>query len=507
MKSKQFWLSVSVFVIIKLLMHLLSFNNYELHRDEYLYAALGKHLDWGYFSVPPLIALFSRISFVIFGETQLAYKLIPAVLSAGTLTLTLLFVKEMGGKLFAVILAGCATLFSISMMRVGGLFQPVCFDVFFWTLSTYFVLKLIQNKEPRYWIHIGTCLGLAFLNKYMIAFFVAGLLLALLTSRHRGLIRSKYFLIGLAIGLIIISPNIWWQFQHHWVVFHHLDELRRTQLVNVSVTSFLMDQIMMNHNAIFILLIGLGALCLYQERKYRIFGTLFLATIGLLLLSNAKSYYSLGLYPFLIAIGSYTVEKYVHQTKRPLSITILALTILSSIPLLPIGLTILKPEKMAELMEKIGDKTGIDRWEDGKHHKMPQDYADMLGWNEMAGYAIKAYQELPPEEKKQCAIYAENYGQAGAIQYYGHHSGIPAPISFSDAYLYWAPSEANFKTLIYVNDDTSGIKKMFADVRLLGKINHPFARENGTGVFLCKEPLPEFYPFYREKVKKKKDQY
>lgn len=507
MKNKHFWLCVSAFVAIKLLMHLASFDNYELHRDEYLYAAMGKHLDWGYFSVPPLIGLFSKIASSLFGQTIFAYKLIPALLSAGIIVTTLLFVKELGGKLFAVLLAGCATLFSISMMRVGGLFQPVCFDVFFWTLSAYFVLKLIKNNEPRYWLHIGISIGIAFLNKYMIVFFAAGLIIAMASTSHRILIQSKYFILGAIAGLVIISPNIWWQYQHHWVVLHHLEELKKTQLVNVSISDFLIDQIMMNINSVLVLLIGLWALCLNKERPYRVFLALYLATMILFVLTNAKSYYSLGLYPFLTAIGSYAVEKYIHQSKRALSIPILALTVLISLPVVPIGLTLLPPEEMSKFMERVGSKTGIDRWEDGKHHKMPQDYADMLGWCEMAQYVVRTYQGLPSKEKQQCAIYAENYGQAGAIDYYGSKSGIPTPISFSDAFLYWAPSEADFKTLIYVNDDTSGIKKMFANVRLMGKINNRLAREQGTGVFLCKDPLPEFYPFYKEKVKKMKESF
>jgi len=494
-------------VIAKLLIHLLIIHQYELHRDEYLFAALGKHLDWGFFSVPPLIGFVSKLTFTLFGDTAFAYKLIPALTGAGIITLVLLFVRELGGKVFATYLAGLSVLLSLSFLRVGSLFQPVSFDIFFWTLSAYLVLKLTKTKDTRYWLLIGVSLGLAFLNKYMILFFIAGLMISILATSHRKLLYSRYFVIGVLLALIIISPNIWWQYKHHWVVMHHLDELRKTQLVNVSVKGFLMDQIMMNLNSIWIWIFGLVSLFFFSERRYRIFAFLFLSTLGLLLVSNGKSYYTLGLYPFAIAIGSYSVEKYLHYKKQVLTVFIALFAVLSPLALIPIGLPVLQPQHMMVYMNKIGKNTGTNRWEDGKEHAIPQDYADMLGWCELSNYAINGYLALKPEERKTCGLYAENYGQAGALQYYGKKRGIPDPICFNDAFLAWAPNTFNYKSLIYINDDTVGIKKYFTDIKLLGKLKNPLAREIGTGVFLCKEPRPEFYPFYQEKVRKLKQEF
>ena len=147
------------------------------------------------------------------------------------------------------------------------------------------------------------------------------------------------------------------------------------------------------------------------------------------------------------------------------------------------------------------------RWEDGTIHRLPQDYADMTGWKELADIVDSTWRSLSPEEQKTTTIYAENYGQAGAILYYNKGTGIPEPISFSDSFLFWAPDTISVSTFIYVNDETEQIRELFQEVTLAGKITDPNAREYGMQVYVCRKPVPAFSAFYTEKVKSLKDQY
>jgi hypothetical protein len=172
--------------------------------------------------------------------------------------------------------------------------------------------------------------------------------------------------------------------------------------------------------------------------------------------------------------------------------------------------SVLSFDKMAAYAEA-SKKFGLEGalvWEDGRVHRLPQDYADMTGWRELAECVIAAYQSLPPAEQADCVIYAENYGQAGAIKYYGKPYGLPEPVCFNETFVLWAPDSVHQQTLIYVNDELGeDIQYYFANITLVGQVNNEYFRENGVEVYLCRNPRREFQEFYREKVGRLKSRY
>jgi len=180
------------------------------------------------------------------------------------------------------------------------------------------------------------------------------------------------------------------------------------------------------------------------------------------------------------------------------------------LPVIPYSLPVLSLDKMAAYADA-SKKFGLEGalvWEDGRVHKLPQDYADMTGWRELAEIVIKTYQNLSEVEKSNCAIYAENYGQAGAIKYHGKKYGLPAPVCFSETFVLWAPDSVKLSTLIYVNDELGeDIQHFFANIELAGQVDNVYYRENGLQVYLCRNPRHEFANFYREKVGRLKSRY
>lgn len=179
------------------------------------------------------------------------------------------------------------------------------------------------------------------------------------------------------------------------------------------------------------------------------------------------------------------------------------------LPIVPYSLPVLPYDKMiahAEQTRRIGLGDAL-RWEDGRLHSLPQDYADMIGWEELGEKVAKVYQNLSAAEKAQCAIYAENYGQAGAVKYFGKKYGLPEPICFNETSLLWAPDTAKTSMVIYINDETDDVEFYFSDVKQVGEISNPYARESGLPVYLCKNPRNGFADFYREKVRELKSNY
>ncbi len=510
-KMSNGWLLIAGLMFFKIVLHFATNSNYELHRDIYLYLALADHPDWGYISVPPATPLIGKLAMALFGDSAFAVGFFPALIGALSVLVIALLVKELGGKTWALGLACSAFILSPSFLRSNTFLMPVSFDQFAWLLSGYFIVKLVRDQNPQYWAHLGILWGLAFLNKYAIVFFVQAFLLALLLTPNRRLLRSKYLGIGFLLGFLIILPNLIWQHNHNWPVIGHMNELRRTQLVNVDPADFVLLQFLMNLHAVIVWLLGLGFLLFQKDgQRWRVLGLTFLFTVGILLLLSGKAYYTLGVYPLLFAAGGVAIEKNFATRGRFFRPAMLAIMILIFLPVIPYSLPVLSLNKMAayaEASKKFG-LAGALQWEDGRVHKLPQDYADMTGWRELAEIVIKTYQNLNAAEKSNGVIYAENYGQAGAIRYHGKKFGLPEPVCFNETFVLWAPDSVKLSTLIYVNDELGeDIQHFFANIELAGQVNNEFYRENGLQVYLCRQPRHDFQKFYAEKVGRLKGRY
>jgi hypothetical protein len=490
------WGLIAVFVIVKLLLHFITNTIYEVHRDGLLYIELGKHLSWGYQSVPPSIAVFASLSRLVFGDTAFGINFFPAIIGAISLIIIGIMVKEMGGNKMAQFIALLAYFISPAFLRSNSLFQPVSFDEFYWFLLAFLIFRLIKTEKPVYWIWIGVTTGVAFLNKYLVVFFLIGLVASIILTPLRKWLKSPYPYIGALIALLIALPNLIWQYTHNWPVVTHMHELTQTQLVNVRIDVFLIEQLMMNIAAILIWIPGLIFILFNREgSKYRILGLTYIFTILLLIIFRGKPYYTLGLYPMLFAFGGIALVRWLQGKLAFIRIVVIVIGIIIGIFSLPISLPILNPEQFIRFTRIIGMENS-QRWEEGEYHELPQDYADMIGWEELSKIVNEAYNSLTPAEKERCTIFANNYGEAGAINFYGKKLGLPPAISFSDSYLYWAPDSIPGDCLIKVGE-SDDVVEMYNDVRIVGRISTPHAREFGVPVYLFKDPKTDFNNYYK----------
>jgi len=506
MSRRSFWTFVIIMALIKLVIQFLTSTNYELHRDEMLYFSMGNHLGWGFASTPPFMSFLSFIIIHLFGYHEFFVKLFPALFGAANLALIALFIRELGGGRTALLTGCTGYLVSTAMLRTSSLFMPVIFELFFWMLLIYLLLKLVRSQNPRYWLWIGICFGLAFLNKYSVLFLGLSTLIAMLTSPYRKLILSKYTLWGAFAGLLIMLPNILWQINHNFAVATHMRELYRTQLVNVSAGTFFPEQLMMNFPSILIWATGLiGILVIGKEKEYRIFGINLLILVLLFFAAKGKAYYTLGIYLPMFAFGGYIIEKYL----RKYTAFILAFSVTVSIAILPFGLPVLKQEPMKKYSAFFSKYiTNLPlRNEDNGYYPIPQDYMDMTGWDELAKLAADAYNGLSPEEKASCTVYANNYGQAGALDFYGKRYGLPTPVSVADSYIFWAPDSLTSRNFIVSDDDLGDIPSLFKTYREVGGINNDCFRENGLKVYLCQDPVPALNKFFSERIRYHKKLY
>lgn len=497
-------------ILIKLFIHFLVAGNYELHRDALLYASLGEFPAWGYASVPPFIGFIANISRFIFGDTAFALRFFPAVAGAITIWIIVKIVKELKGGEFAILLVGLAYLFSVAYLRTNSLFQPVVFNQLFWLLSFFFTIRLISRNDPKNWLWLGIIWGIALMNKYSIAFLAFAMVVALLISRKRKIVFHPYFFIGMTAAFLIFLPNLVWQYQNNWPVIVHMNELQESQLVNVNIRDFISMQIIMNIHAVVVWIPGLLVFFTRKYlRDYRYVSYTFLIVMILLILLRGKAYYTLGLYPVLFASGAIAIEDWFRENLRFLRYIVLAMVFLIPLPFIPYSLPLLKADILAEYTRKMEFliPEGILTWEDGTVHEIPQDYADMRGWKELAGITEDAWNSLSEEEKKNTVIFAENYGIAGAVLFYNSGTEMPEPVSFNDNFIFQAPDSLDAQILIYINHRAEDLKEYCKNIELFGRVDDPYFRENGLGVFICRDPGQGLSSLYRQELQRHRSKY
>ncbi len=500
------WWLVLLFSILKLLLHLLTNTSYELQRDAFMYIDLGNHLAWGYHSVPPSIAVFANISRVLLGDTTFAIRFFPAILGVLSIVIIGIMVKEAGGGKWAQFFACLAFLAAPAFLRSNTLFQPVSFNQFYWLLLAFLIFRLIRTNRSVYWYLIGLVAGLAFLNKYSVVFYLSGIIVAVLLTPLRDWLRKPQPYLAGAIALLIVLPNLIWQINHHWPVIYHMKELAETQLVHVRLDIFLMEQVMMFLPVFFIWVLGLIYVAFLKDGKsFRAFAWIYLTVIILLIILRGKHYYTIGLYSTLFVFGGLFIEQYLAGKLGFLKYVLIIYILLVSIVALPISLPILKPEAFIKFYKSLG-REKFHRWEDGEYHDLPQDYADMIGWEELSRIVGETYQKLSPEQQDRCVILANNYGEAGSVNFYGAKYGLTPVISFNDSYVFWAPENIDAETLIKIGD-SDNLEELFHRVEIVGRISTPHARQEGTPVYLCTDPKTDINLVYQEELQSRLDRY
>jgi hypothetical protein len=464
----------------------------------------------GFASTPPFISFLAYIVKSILGYSEFAVKLFPAIFGASIVLLIALFIKEIGGKKTGIFFGCFAYIVSTAMLRTSSLFMPVIFELFFWMVFLYFVLKLINRQDPRYWIWLGISFGLAFLNKYSILILGFATLIAILISENRKLLFSKYLIFGSLLGLLIISPNLMWQIQHNLAVVVHMKELYSTQLVHVSIGSFLLQQIMMNFPVLLIWLAGLIMLLFVKaEKKYKLFAHIFLIVLFLFLILKGKPYYSLGVYSMMFAFGGYCMEKYLSGNRNWIKHTLIIFAIFFSVINLPFGLPMLPQKQMEKYCTFFSKYITSEpmRGEANIFYPLPQDYMDMTGWKETAGLVFKAYNKLDSIQQMSCIIFANNYGQAAAIEFYGKQYHLPPVVCLHDSYIFWAPDSLSASNIIVTDNRLGDIPSLFNNYTETGEIKNPYFRENGLKVYLCQSPTTLLTEFFKNRIKEHKEMY
>jgi len=476
---------------------------YELHRDEYLYLNQANHLAFGYISVPPFCAVVSKIIYLLGGDI-FWIRFFPALFGTLTIVFVWLIVEAIGGSLSANILASTALVFS-NLMRINILYQPNSFDILAWTIIFYLLIKFIQSQESKWLWLLSIIVSFGFYNKYNIMFLIAGLAVGFLATDQRKIYTKPIFWKAVILTLILLTPNLIWQATNHFPVFQHMKVLKANQLDNNTASGFLTSQIVFFLGS---LPLTAGALVAFVRvksfRPFRFIGISFLAVITLFAYMKAKDYYAIGLYPVMFAFGSAYINSISSKRWRQI---VLPLLILINFGIFMFTLKLVYPVYTPDEIRqnaKDFERVGLLRWEDGKNHNLPQDFADMLGWREMSEKSLVAFKMIPSSEVENTLVICDNYGQAGALNYYNRNK-MPEAYSFNTDYIYWLPHLNKIQNVLLVGKRPGeNVIQMFREFKLIGVVENEQAREKNTGIFLLTGANDLFTQFFYSKVDERK---
>jgi hypothetical protein len=489
----------------KLILHFLTNGQYGYFRDELYYLACGEHLDWGYVDQSPLIAVVARASRLLLGDSLFAIRFFPAVAGAALVFVTGLLVRELGGGRFAIVLASACVIIAPAFLALHTVLTMNAFEPLFWTTGAYVVARALKTGDARLWVWFGLLMGLGLQNKHSTLVFGFAVVAGLLLTPARKLLLSKWLWLGGLVALVVFLPNILWQVAHGWPTVEVLRNADKNQNLPISPLDFFKGQLMLTHPFTFpVWLAGLSFYLFTRAgRPYRALGWAYVVMFLLMIALRAKVYYLLPVYPVLFASGAVWLEGFFARLaeRRPvlrwLKPASVALLIAGGALMAPLALPVLPLETLIRYQRALGLEA--PRTEKLRLAELPQHYADMHGWEEMTAEVARVYNSLPQEERALCAVFARNYGEAGAIDFFGARHGLPKAIGKHQNYFLWGPRDYTGACVITVGERERDVRKSFDHVELAATITHPYAipHENNLPVYVCrkpKRPLKEIWP-------------
>jgi hypothetical protein len=450
-------------------------------------------MAWGYVDQPPMIALVAWIARHLFGETLWGIRIFAAVAGAAIVFLTGMLARRLGASRFAQNIAALCSMIAPMYLAAGHFLSMNVFEPLVWMSMAYVAIVIFDGGDERLWLLFGALAGLGLENKHSTLFFGSAFVIAMLLTPQRKHFVGLWIWLGGVLAALIFLPNIVWEVQHHFATYELLSNIAHSHK-NAEITplSFFTGQLLLMHPLTLPIWI-LGIVWLVREPRYRVLGLTFIVLYLEFVVMKGKIYYLAPAYPMLFAAGAIALPRWARVPAAILLVIGGAIIAPYVIPILPVETYI----RYQHALHLEPPKT-----ENHAMGPLPQQYADMFGWPEMAAAVARAYDTLTPAEKAKCAIFAQNYGQAGAIDHFGPQYGLPPAISGHQSYFLWGPRGATGEVLIVLDDNQETLEQIFGDVRPAGEVTHPYSMpyEHWT-IHICRKPkvsMTELWP----KIKK-----
>jgi len=481
---------VWVIALAKLVFHIYFNNRYGYFRDEFNYIACGDHLGWGYVDQPPVIPFLIHISRAVLGDSLHAIRFIPALASSLLVVQTALIARELGGKRYALLLSAVTVLIAPQYLSNGSLLGTNCLEPNLWMGCAYFVILAIKRSDPRYWLWFGIVAGIGLEEKYSIALFGFGIVAGLLLTEQRQTFLNKWIWLGGLAAFLIFLPNLLWNFHYDWPFLQLMRGIRaeHRDVVLPAGQYFFQQTLLVNPLTAPIWITGLIALLISQRFKpYRVLGISYLVCYAVFFLLHGKNYYLAPIYPMLLAAGAVVIESALTRPRVGWLKPAIAIVLLASgAHLAPVVIPVFSPDRFLAYTKTLPFKLPVMEHSHARA-ALPQWYADQFGWTEIVDETAVAWNKLSPAERADCGIFAQDYGQAGAIDFLGPKYGLPKSLSGHQTWYLWGPHGYSGNCMIVLADSRENLEALFNHVEYVGtSADNPYALEKNIDVFICR---------------------
>lgn len=482
--------------------HLLANPHYGFFRDELYFIICGRHPQWGYVDQPPVIPLLAAAS-QAFGISLVALRAVSAFFAAASVFVTCRLVQEFGGETFAQALAAICVALSPILTNFGMMVAPDSVGLWAWPLIVLYVVRLSRGADPRWWIAAGAVAGIALESKYSAAFFLLAAFIGILLTRKRGTLKTPWFAAGIATAVVIALPNFLWQAHYGFPMIELLRNGQQGKNVVLDPASFVVQQMLIT-NPILALVWTAGLVWSLLQPSLRWIGIGFIALIAMMIALHAKNYYAADAYPALFALGGAALATWTVNVRavRPAA---LAAAAIAGVLLIPLVLPVLPAPQFIAYYNAVASVLPIKSTA-SEHHKqsvLPQTYADMHGWPQLAATVKHVYDSLAPSERQRAVIAASNYGEAAAIELFNRGGSIPPVVSGHNQYFLWGTHGASGDVVIDVNGNCGSAMHLFQSSQRAATFTAPYVMpyENNMPIMVCrgiKRPLAAIWPMVKD---------
>jgi 4-amino-4-deoxy-L-arabinose transferase-like glycosyltransferase len=402
------------------LLHLFTNNRYGFHRDELQFLSDARHLDWGFVAYPPFTPFIERIGLSLFGLSMVGLRLFSVLAQSAAIVLAGLMARELGGGRLAQVTTAVAVALSALPLFQGTEFQYSSFDYLWWVLIAYLTIRLLKSDDPRWWLAIGTVIGIGLETKYTVLFLAVSLLIGLMLSPARRLLLSRWFVLGVALAIAIFLPNLLWQFRHNFISLRFLQYIHARDIRWGRGDRFWFKQFIVCANIYSTPLWIAGILLFLRSPRFRPVAWMFLLPAAFYTFTRAVFYYLAPTYPMLIAMGAVGFESWRARLRHGWAV---ALTIVLSAGIVSAGayaIAIVVP------LQANGPL---------RNFALAQNDAlrEEIGWNDLVRTVAQIRDSLPPDQQAHLGITTGNYGEYGAIDVLGRAYGLPEPIGTTNS--------------------------------------------------------------------------
>ncbi len=495
-----FGLVVAALALTKFAVEMISAPDYGNFCDELYAIALSKHLALGYVDVPPLAPALLALDRAVLGESFLALHLLPALAGALQLVFVCLIARRMGGRTFAVAIAGLGFLGAQYYLMFDGFFSYDAFDQLFLAAFLYVLVRFLQSGDRRLWLVMGAIAGICCLNKVTILFLGPGFLVALLLSKYRRELLTPWPYLGAALCLLIASPYLVWEALNGWPTIEYWQGYSANSLYPISPQQFFVNVVlMMNLFALPLLAVGLVRIWRpFGEADLRFYGIWFVVSAIVLFWFKARVFMLLILLLPIIAAGAVALEEMIPRLLRwrparlsaraaAVAYLVLAFVVIvpASLPVLPLDMERQYAKDFSFLYKPAQIDAQPVTWE------LPGELANRLGWEQIVSTTASVYNGIDPAVRPTCGIYAADwYGPAGAIDLFGPKYGLPPATSGFLTYWTWGPGDWSWDCMVVVGGNPA-VQRFFVDVELAAVVLNPEGMPYNTKIpiYVCRHLL------------------